>query len=133
MPDAEIDWNAIEIYGQVRSLTEWCRETGVVRRIARQRIHDLHWPPAQAVGLEPRVRGTWAANSCFHGKRDNTVTYRGLTLTLKEWQRRIPGLKYRTMVDRVQKFKKPEEILYPGRLPIPTWSPSDIEAATEEE
>jgi hypothetical protein len=131
MPDAEVDWDAIEINGEKKSLTEWCRQTGVDRRIARQRMHDLRWPPAQAVGLEDRVRQTWATDSRFQGKRDVTLTYRGRERTLKEWHE-ITGVPYRTIVDRYNKGKSPEEILHKGRLPIPTWSSDDIETAAVE-
>ena len=99
-----IDWNAIPIGEETKSLTEWCLQTGMDRETAYKRMNDLDWPAAQAVGLEPRVRDTWAEKSHFHGKRDVKVPYKGQEHTLKvwseisrTWERHIP---YRTLVYR---------------------------------
>jgi hypothetical protein len=111
---SRIDWNAIQIGDKIRSLTEWCLQTGVDRETAYKRINDLGWPAAQAVGLEPRVRGTWAEKSRFHGRRDVLVKYREREHTLKEWHeisktwdRPIP---YRTLVDRYNRGYQPEDL-----------------------
>lgn len=115
MTTRRINWNAIPIHGQVKSLTAWCQQTGVDRPLAYRRIKYGKWPPAQAVGLEPRVIETWAADSRFERKRDVTVKYRGQEHTLKEWheisktwERPIP---YRTLVDRYNRGYPPEDIL----------------------
>lgn len=109
-----IDWNAIPIGDETKSLTEWCLQTGVDRATAYRRINDLDWPAAQAVGLEPRVRQARTEKSRFNGKRDILVAYRGEEHTLKEWHeisktwdRPIP---YRTLVYRFNEDYEPEDL-----------------------
>jgi hypothetical protein len=140
---ARIDWNAIPIGAETKSLTEWCRQTGVDRETAYRRINDHDWPAAQAVGLEPRVRDAWAEKSRFQHKRDVRVSYKGESHTLKEWHeisktwdRPIP---YRTLVYRYNQGYEPED-LFDTRRQTRTilrekkverlsqnWSESDIE------
>ena len=109
-----IDWNAILIGNEIKSLTEWCLQTGMDRETAYKRMNDLDWPAAQAVGLEPRVRETWAEKSRFGGKRDVLVKYGKEEHTLKEWHeiskswdRPIP---YRTLVYRYNKGYQSEDL-----------------------
>lgn len=111
---SRIDWDAIPIGSETKSLTEWCLQTGTDRETAYRRINDLDWPAAQAVGLEPRVRDSWAEKSRFRGKRDVMVSYKGRQHTLKEWHeisktwdRPIP---YRTLVDRYNRGYAPEDL-----------------------
>jgi hypothetical protein len=138
-----IDWDAIEIKGEIKSLSEWCSQTGADRATAYRRINDLNWPPAQAVGLEPRVRQAWAEKSRFHGKRDVLVPYRKEEHTLKEWHeiskswdRQIP---YRTLVDRYNRGYEGDDLFDTRRQTrailrekrvkrlSKTWSKDDIE------
>lgn len=140
---SRIDWDAIPIGDQTKSLTEWCRQTGVDRETAYKRINDLDWPAAQAVGLEPRVRRTWGEKSRFEHRRDVLVSYKGQSHTLKEWHeisktwdRPIP---YRTLVYRYNKGYE-EEDLFDTRIQTRTllrekkvsrlslnWTQDDIE------
>lgn len=144
---SRIDWNAITIGAETKSLTEWCLHTGIDRRTAYRRINDLAWPAAQAVGLEPRVREAWAEKSRFHGKRDVRVSYKRQSHTLKEWHeisktwdRPIP---YRTLVDRYNRGYGPEDLFDTRRQtravlrekkarPSSNWSENDIDWSRDE-
>lgn len=101
---------AITINGIKKSLTEWCRETGVDRDLAYQRIHVHGWTEAEAVGKEPRRLENNGRKIPVQQRQKIIIRGR----SLKEWSI-ILDKPYETLLSRWRSGKKPSEILDPTR------------------
>jgi hypothetical protein len=92
-------YDSVPINGVTKSLKAWCQQTRVDPNLAYRRIHYLEWPPAQAVGLEPRVVRQYGKKSKISNHKNTTLTHKGVTRTLREWHE-ITLIPYTTLVHR---------------------------------
>ena len=155
-------YDSVPIGGETRSLKAWCQQTGVDPSVAYQRIHYLKWPPAQAVGLEPRVIENYGKKGKIRNHKNVRLTHNGVTHTLREWHE-ITLIPYTTLVYRYNQVpewtsaeildKEPntptvrrqrkmlfgasvwtEKEILPGEAPKdpPEWTPPDLIDAADE-
>ncbi len=108
------NYSKIEINGQVKSLKQWCEQTGVEPRRARQRITDLGWPEAEAVGVRPRSVHREPVIANAFPDEASTLSYKGRTLTFLEWHQKT-GIPLRTLYDRYHRGWEIPDILDPDR------------------
>lgn len=105
-------FKSIEINGEVKSLKQWCEIKGVSVRLARARMTDLGWPPAQAVELEPREPDKDDPN--WKSQAPVYLTYKRKTKSMPEWHQ-ITKIPLRTLYDRHSRGWSAADILNPER------------------